>query len=71
MKTERRPARNNREIGAGLILAATLLGWRPPDGGSRRRERKPDVRPAIHAIRSFAFDRGPLGPAVPAVPKQH
>jgi putative superfamily III holin-X len=26
-KTERRPQRNNRDIGAGLILMATLLGW--------------------------------------------
>jgi hypothetical protein len=26
-KAERRPQRNNRDIGAGLILMATLLGW--------------------------------------------
>ena len=26
-KTEHRPQRNNRDIGAGLILMATLLGW--------------------------------------------
>jgi putative superfamily III holin-X len=26
-QSERRPAPNNREIGAGLVLAATLLGW--------------------------------------------
>jgi len=37
MKTERRPARNNREIGAGLILAATLLGW----AAARRRRQAP------------------------------
>jgi Putative Actinobacterial Holin-X, holin superfamily III len=37
MKTERRPARNNREIGAGLILAATLLGW----AATRRRQQAP------------------------------
>jgi hypothetical protein len=37
MKTQRRPARNNREIGAGLILAATLLGW----AASRRRQQAP------------------------------
>jgi hypothetical protein len=36
-KTERRPARNNREIGAGLILAATLLGW----AATRRRQQAP------------------------------
>jgi len=36
-KTERRPARNNREIGAGLILAATLLGW----AVTRRRHQAP------------------------------
>ena len=36
-KTERRPARNNREIGAGLILAATLLGW----AATRRRHQAP------------------------------
>ena len=34
---ERRPARNNREIGAGLILAATLLGW----AATRRRQQAP------------------------------
>ena len=37
MKTQRRPARNNREIGAGLILAATLLGW----AATRRRQQAP------------------------------
>ncbi len=37
MKTQRRPARNNREIGAGLILAATLLGW----AATRRRRQAP------------------------------
>ena len=37
MKTQRRPARNNREIGAGLILAATLLGW----AAARRRRQAP------------------------------
>ena len=37
MKTQRRPARNNREIGAGLILAATLLGW----ATARRRRQAP------------------------------
>jgi len=37
MKTQRRPARNNREIGAGLILAATLLGW----AAARRRQQAP------------------------------
>jgi hypothetical protein len=37
MKTERRPARNTREIGAGLILAATLLGW----AATRRRQQAP------------------------------
>jgi hypothetical protein len=37
MKTERWPARNNREIGAGLILAATLLGW----AATRRRHQAP------------------------------
>jgi len=36
-KTARRPARNNREIGAGLILAATLLGW----AATRRRQQAP------------------------------
>ena len=36
-KTERRPARNNREIGAGLILVATLLGW----AATRRRQQAP------------------------------
>ena len=36
-KMERRPARNNREIGAGLILAATLLGW----AATRRRQQAP------------------------------
>jgi hypothetical protein len=36
-KTERWPARNNREIGAGLILAATLLGW----AATRRRQQAP------------------------------
>jgi Putative Actinobacterial Holin-X, holin superfamily III len=36
-KTERRPVRNNREIGAGLILAATLLGW----AATRRRQQAP------------------------------
>jgi hypothetical protein len=36
-KTERLPARNNREIGAGLILAATLLGW----AATRRRQQAP------------------------------
>ena len=36
MKTQRRPARNNREIGAGLILAATLLGW----AATRRRQQQ-------------------------------
>ena len=36
-KTERRPARNNRDIGAGLILAATLLGW----AATRRRQQAP------------------------------
>jgi hypothetical protein len=37
MKTQRRPTRNNREIGAGLILAATLLGW----AATRRRQQAP------------------------------
>jgi hypothetical protein len=37
MKTQRRPARNNRQIGAGLILAATLLGW----AATRRRQQAP------------------------------
>ena len=37
MKTQRRPARNNREIGACLILAATLLGW----AATRRRQQAP------------------------------
>jgi hypothetical protein len=27
LKSRRRPARNNREVQAGLIVAATLLGW--------------------------------------------
>ena len=27
LKTERRPVRNNGNMGAGLILVATLLGW--------------------------------------------
>jgi hypothetical protein len=34
LKTGRRPARNNREMQAGLILAATLLGW----AAARRRQ---------------------------------
>ena len=34
LKTGRRPARNNREVQAGLILAATLLGW----AAARRRQ---------------------------------
>jgi hypothetical protein len=33
-KTERRAVRNNRTIGAGLILTATLLGW----AATRRRQ---------------------------------
>jgi hypothetical protein len=37
IKTERRPARNNREIGVGLVLAATLLGW----AATRRRHQAP------------------------------
>jgi hypothetical protein len=36
-KAAPRPARNNREIGAGLILAATLLGW----AATRRRQQAP------------------------------
>jgi hypothetical protein len=36
-KTERRAARNNRNIGAGLILTATLLGW----AATRRRQQAP------------------------------
>jgi Putative Actinobacterial Holin-X, holin superfamily III len=36
-RTERRPARNNLDIGAGLILAATLLGW----AATRRRRQAP------------------------------
>jgi hypothetical protein len=34
LKTGRRPIRNNREVQAGLILAATLLGW----AAARRRQ---------------------------------
>jgi hypothetical protein len=34
MNPQRRPVRNNREIGAALILAATLLGW----AATRRRQ---------------------------------
>ena len=34
LKTGRRPVRNNREVQAGLILAATLLGW----AAARRRQ---------------------------------
>jgi Putative Actinobacterial Holin-X, holin superfamily III len=34
LKTGRRPVRNNREVQAGLILTATLLGW----AAARRRQ---------------------------------